>query len=348
MSDKPTVMDLFSGAGGLTWGFRRAGFESVLAVDFDRASCETYRANFCAGGTDHVICGPIENVARFVAADVIVGGPPCQGFSALGKRDPNDPRNSLWRHYFRAVDQVLPKVLVMENVPELLRSDEFGAFQQHVEGLGYSVTAQVLNAADYGVPQRRKRAIVVASRVGEPRLPPMTHSDPSSPEVRAGSLKPWVTVRDVIGDLPAQPTDLDWHIGRNPSEVSIERYRAVPAGGNRFDLQRNRPDITPRCWLEKPSGSTDLFGRLWWDRPAVTIRTEFYKPEKGRYLHPEADRPITHREAARLQSFPDDFTWMGSKIEVARQIGNAVPPLLGYAIARVIRSSLLASHAQAA
>jgi DNA (cytosine-5)-methyltransferase 1 len=141
---------------------------------------------------------------------------------------------------------------------------------------------------------------------------------------------------------------VDWHIGRHPNPVSLERYRAVPPGGNRFDLQRNRPDITPRCWLEKPSGSTDLFGRLWWNRPSVTIRTEFYKPEKGRYLHPEADRPITHREAARLQSFPDDFVWMGSKIEVARQIGNAVPPLLGYAIARAVYAALQESRARAA
>jgi DNA (cytosine-5)-methyltransferase 1 len=348
MGDKPTVMDLFSGAGGLTWGFREAGFLPVFAVDFDRASCETYRANFCPDEEDHVVCGPIENVARFAPADVIVGGPPCQGFSALGKRDPNDPRNSLWRHYFRAVDQVLPKILVMENVPELLRSGDFVAFREHVEGLGYRIAAQVLNAADFGVPQRRKRAIVIASRVGDPQLPQATHGDPTSWEVRSGLLQPWVTVRDRIGDLPLEPTDVDWHIGRHPNPVSLERYRAVPPGGNRFDLQRNRPDITPRCWLEKPSGSTDLFGRLWWNRPSVTIRTEFYKPEKGRYLHPEADRPITHREAARLQSFPDDFVWMGSKIEVARQIGNAVPPLLGYAIARAVYAALQESRARAA
>ena len=99
-------------------------------------------------------------------------------------------------------------------------------------------------------------------------------------------------------------------------------------------MARNRPDLTPRCWANKPTGTTDVMGRLWWDRPSVTIRTEFFKPEKGRYLHPEADRPITHREAARLQSFPDDFEFDGSKTEVARQIGNAVPPGLGAAIAR--------------
>ena len=105
---------------------------------------------------------------------------------------------------------------------------------------------------------------------------------------------------------------------------------------NRFDLLRLAPELTPECWVRKKSGSTDLFGRLWWDKPSVTIRTEFFKPEKGRYLHPQQDRPITHREAARLQSFPDTFRFVGSKTSVARQIGNAVPPLLAEAVAQVV------------
>jgi DNA (cytosine-5)-methyltransferase 1 len=105
---------------------------------------------------------------------------------------------------------------------------------------------------------------------------------------------------------------------------------------NRFDLQRRAPEITPKCWIRKISGGTDLFGRLWWNRPAVTMRTEFYKPEKGRYLHPEQHRPITHREAARFQSFPDTFIFSGSKIEIAKQIGNAVPPLLAARIADMV------------
>jgi DNA (cytosine-5)-methyltransferase 1 len=117
----------------------------------------------------------------------------------------------------------------------------------------------------------------------------------------------------------------------------LERYRVVyEQGMNRFDLQRLAPELTPECWIRKKSGGTDLFGRMWWDRPSFTIRTEFYKPEKGRYLHPVQDRPITHREAARIQSFPDSFQFKGSKIEVARQIGNAVPPLLGKAVAGVV------------
>ena len=152
----------------------------------------------------------------------------------------------------------------------------------------------------------------------------------------------WLTVRDVIGDLPIpvgteirnDEAPLNLHFGRNPTNISLERYQAVPPGGNRFDLLQNRPDITPQCWIKKKQGGTDLFGRLWWDRPSVTIRTEFFKPEKGRYLHPEQHRPITHREAARIQSFPDDFIFFGSKTEIAKQIGNAVPVKLAAAIAK--------------
>jgi DNA (cytosine-5)-methyltransferase 1 len=114
----------------------------------------------------------------------------------------------------------------------------------------------------------------------------------------------------------------------------------LPPGGNRFDLQKNRPDITPKCWIRKKTGSTDIFGRLWWDRPSVTIRTEFFKPEKGRYLHPVQNRPITHREAARLMGFPDNFKFLGSKVEIAKQIGNAVPPPLAGCLAREIKNIL--------
>jgi len=137
---------------------------------------------------------------------------------------------------------------------------------------------------------------------------------------------------------------LDLHFGRTPTDKSLARYSAVPPGGNRFDLQRNAPEITPQCWIRKKSGGTDLFGRLWWDRPSVTIRTEFFKPEKGRYLHPVENRPITHREAARLQGFPDTFRFCGTKIEIARQIGNAVPPPLAGCIARVVKALLLETH----
>jgi len=146
--------------------------------------------------------------------------------------------------------------------------------------------------------------------------------------------------------LTADPADSadKWHVGRNPTDLSLERYACIPPEGNRFNLfdldEEDQKRLIPDCWMNKRSGSTDVFGRLRWDKPSVTIRTEFYKPEKGRYLHPEEDRPITHREAMRIQTFPDDFEWRGGFSSVARQVGNAVPPQLAYCLALSISDAL--------
>jgi DNA (cytosine-5)-methyltransferase 1 len=328
-----TIADLFAGAGGLTEGFRQAGFRPTIAVEFDRWAAKTYAANF----GEHVLACAIEDVSvrahrgglewtgfnvdgetvvyETPLIDVLVGGPPCQGFSPLGRMndwDRDDPRNKLWRHYARILGTVKPKVFVIENVPELLTSGEFVTLRRTVRKLGYEVAFGVLNAANFGVPQSRRRAIIIGSRVGSPALP--NESD----ERRS--------VRDAIGDLPLLPNgETTLHRPRKPLASSIERYKCVPPGGNRFDLAQLRPDLTPACWKRKTSGSVDVFGRMEWDKPAPTIRTEFFKPEKGRYLHPEAHRPITLREAARLQTFPDEFVFAGSNVQIAKQIGNAVP-----------------------
>ena len=349
LASGPFVADLFAGAGGITEGFRREGFIPVAAVDFDLGAARTYAANF----GEHVLACPIEDVTverdgesltwtgigisgelmtiETPEIDMLVGGPPCQGFSPLGRMndwDYRDPRNKLWRHYVRILDVVRPKAFVIENVPEILKSGEFERLRRHVAGLdhGYELAYDVLDASFFGVPQRRKRAIIIGSRVGKPTLP--------TPDLRRG------TVRDAIGDLPLRPTGENWHVGRRPLPTSVERYRCVPEGGNRFDLMRKRPDLTPQCWLRKKSGSTDVFGRMRWDEPAPTIRTEFFKPEKGRYLHPKAHRPITVREAARLQTFPDDFVFLGSNVQVAKQIGNAVPVVLAQRIAAHLKGVL--------
>jgi DNA (cytosine-5)-methyltransferase 1 len=323
----PTVLELFAGCGGMALGFKRAGFDTVLTVEWDKAACDTLRSNI----TPRVAQCAIEEIDEFPKADVVIGGPPCQGFSNLGERVPYDPRRQLWRHYLRAVEQAQPKAFVMENVPPLLSSQEYVEITKAAERLGYSVDGWVLNAANYGVPQTRKRAIVIGIKGARPTPPPQTHWSPGKADTPLFEGKHWITVRDAIGDLPFEPTGEDLHWGRKPTDMSMKRYRHVPPGGNRFDLP---DDLQPECWKRKTKGGTDLFGRLWWDRPSVTIRTEFYKPEKGRYLHPEADRPITHREAARLQGFPDEYAFCGSKIQVGRQIGNAVPPPLAEAIAR--------------
>jgi len=338
-------MDLFAGCGGMTRGFVDSGrYEPVFAVEMDEHAASTYSANF---GVEHVVPDTIESVQTFPKADVVIGGPPCQGFSLLNRDRVGLERRTLWREYVRALRECEPKAFVMENVPQLLTSAEYRLFQKAAEDeLEFTVEGKVLNSADYGVPQRRCRAIVIGVLGGRVPWPEQTHFDPSKPIPLGG--QPWRTFREAVSGLSLQPTGEDWHNGRNPRPETIVRYRHVPPdGGNRFQMQdaldnAGLGDLVPRCWRNKPTGTTDVFGRLFWDRPAYTIRTEFYKPEKGRYLHPTEDRPITIREAARCMSFPDDFIFPADQkwTEIAKQIGNAVPPLLAQSIAAAVAFAL--------
>lgn len=362
-----TLIDLFAGAGGLTLGFTESlghVFVPVWANDFNAHAARTYNANFGEHCTTDDILGLVENRIDWIPkADVVIGGPPCQGFSLLNKQRDGDPRKQLWRPFLRIVEHSGAEIFVMENVPQLLGSAEHEEISEVAHLLGFKMAFAKLCAADYGVPQTRWRAFIIGCKFTHPSAffpPKKTHRRPG--DVETGMLfsedfdtyvsrpRPWRTVRDAIGDLPPpkgteirkEPSPLDLHFGRTPTPMSMRRYRAIPNEGmNRFDLQRRAPKLTPACWIRKTEGGTDLFGRLWWDRPAFTIRTEFFKPEKGRYLHPHQHRPITHREAARLQSFPDSFKFVGSKIEIAKQIGNAVPPMLAARIADCVFAMLV-------
>ncbi len=322
------------------------GFKSVFAVDWEKAAVDSYTLNF----GPHAACGDIEDWASgkypVPEADIVIGGPPCQGFSLLNKGRVGDSRRALWQPYLDLVEKSGASVFVIENVQWLLNSPEHAAIVERANELGFNTTGTLLNAADYGTPQTRIRAFILGWKHEFEKKVPFPPKPTHSRIKNHLCLKPWITVHDAIGDLPApegteirdNSAPLNLHFGRNPTEKSKLRYRAIPPGGNRFDLQKNAPELTPDCWIRKTSGGTDLFGRLWWDRPSVTIRTEFFKPEKGRYLHPEQHRPITHREAARLMGFPDDFQFSGTKIEIAKQIGNAVPPPLAGAVARHVKS----------
>ena len=302
-----TFVDLFSGAGGLAEGFRQAGFRSVYAVEIDRAAAATYEKNF----GHEVYAGPIEDLARIpVKADIVIGGPPCQAFSPLGKMSPAENHrelSKLWRHFLRIVQQVDPVAFVVENVPEFLTSREYELFAREMRRLGYSFVPGVLKAVEFGVPQKRKRGFTIAVRRGFPRLPqPNGHRR---------------TVREAIGDLPLEPTGISWHIGRNPRPESIERYKCVPPGGNRFDLLRARPDLTPGCWKRKKTGSTDVFGRLLWDMPALTIRTEFFNRRKDgiciRKLTARsliAKRPGCRRSPIRSPSLGRGSKWLSRSV----------------------------------
>jgi DNA (cytosine-5)-methyltransferase 1 len=346
-------VDLFAGAGGLSEGFRRAGgFVTVAGVEIEPTAAMTFALNhpaadtFTGGIAAWLSHGGVRNV------DVVMGGPPCQGFSNLGRRQVRDPRNALWRRYVDALTLCHPQYFVLENVADFLRSGQFEGLRQATRPSGllrdYRIESDVLNAAEFGVAQTRKRAIVLGSLrdLTAPGLPigPL-----------AGESDRWRTVRDTIGHLPVDVDRIDLpasrlliagrdrpgpfktadlHLGRRPTELSLARYRAIPEGGNRRNLPN---ELRSPCWRNHDSGSADVMGRLRWDQPSVTIRTEFWKPEKGRYLHPFADRAITLLEGALLQGFPEDYIWCGSKADIGHQIGNAVPIELGRAIGRHIR-----------
>ncbi len=358
------MIDLFAGCGGMTVGFKREGFDPVMSVEWDLAAAATYAANF---GESHTRWGDIEKVpdSEIPGAQVIIGGPPCQGFSNLGSKDVDDPRNTLWKQYLRFVVKARPEVFVIENVERFSRASEFElllAEADHGMIKDYELSHGVLLAADYGVAQRRPRTIVIGSRIGKIPLPDPTHA-----KVPSGDLLPWETVRSRIERLDPRPTTTelpesmteyfgqrirgefkgtDIHFGRQPTAMSLERYDHIPPGGGRFNL----PDhLLSRCWREKKTGTTDVMGRMRWDAPSLTIRTEFFKPEKGQYLHPQweegrpdhrVNRVITHYEASLLQDFPKDYLWCGSKTEIAKQIGNAVPSGLAAAIAKHLKGYL--------
>jgi DNA (cytosine-5)-methyltransferase 1 len=348
--EKLKIIDLFAGCGGLSQGFRQSGrYEPVAAVEKDLYAAATYAANF---GEDHVYQGDIADWLEgpLPRADVVVGGPPCQGFSNLGAKREDDERNELWERYVETLTRVKPKVFVLENVDRFLKTHQFDEFRSELEDghrlEDYEIDANVLKATEYGSFQLRRRAIVIGTRKG---IPKVKAPAPIYPEEEG-----WLTVKHAIGDIdetipedkidlprgrtveafgkviPGQYTAEDLHITRNYTDLSRKRFSTIPYGGNRFDLPEH---LKAPCWKKHSSGSGDVMGRLRWEKHSVTIRTEFFKPEKGRYLHPSQDRALSHHEAARLQGFPDEFLWCGTKLEIARQIGNAVPVQLAEALA---------------
>ncbi len=344
-SDRPraaskvlTVLDLFAGAGGLSAGLHAGShrFTTVRAIEMDIEAAASYAENF----GDVVYAGGIErwlSEEDVPSVDVVVGGPPCQGFSALGKREPNDARNLLWRHYAETIERAHPQAFIMENVPAFLKSDQFSIFADSFEADGplrdYRFEARVLNSADYGAAQVRKRVVVLGRHkdLGRPSFPnPAVLQTPRTVRDAFEGITPFAGQRDLPPrtmefrgqSLRGSFTSSELHIGRDYTDLSLDRFRSIPYGGGRFDLPE---DLKAACWKRHTTGSGDVMGRLVWEKPSVTIRTEFFKPEKGRYIHPTQHRAITHFEAARIQGFPDDYRFVGSKASIARQIGNAVP-----------------------
>lgn len=349
---KPTMIDLFSGVGGLSLGFEMAGFTVVLANEYDESIAKAYVQNrpHTKMIVNDITKLPIDSTFSPYRnkVDLIVGGPPCQGFSQKGKRKTiHDERNFLFKYYYEVVSLVKPTYFVMENVPNLLTAEN-GYFKKEItelfESLGYTISSDVLNAADFGVPQNRKRAVIIGKLGSEAiELPVPTEER--------------VTIWDAISDLAylnsgegeekqsykykpqsqyqrklRENSDYLYnHVATRHSDLALERLKLIPPNMGKEVLppEHRTKSIYSGTW-----------SRMLKDDVSVTITTRFDTPSSGRFTHPFLDRAITVREAARIQSFPDSFVFYGNKGSQMKQVGNAVPPLLAKAIADVIMSDI--------
>lgn len=340
------AIDLFAGAGGLSLGLRSSGFTIGAALDNDPIASETYRRNI----GDHIACASIEEVS---ATDLmkragvlrgectlLTGGPPCQGFSLQRRGSRIDVRNELVLQFVRMVEDIHPRFFLMENVGGLLTKhgkiflDEFG---RRAARLGYVIHVELLNAADFGVPQHRRRAFLVGERC-ESRASMFRF-----PARQSGFRHR--TVRDAIGDLPSPPLDGSCHPNyenhyreRRLSAINVERIQYVPQGGGRENLP---PHLQLNCHKNNLNHRhLDVYGRLSWAEPSVTLTARFDSFTRGRFAHPVEHRSITIREGARIQTFPDFFTFSGNREDQARQVGNAVPPVLAERLGEALLSAI--------
>lgn len=348
------IIDLFCGAGGLSLGFEQAGFQSVLGVDFNVAALETYQRNrqgvktFCGDLTDIQLKESIVEFAKNEGVCGILGGPPCQGFSLKGKKlGLEDSRNYLFQEYLHLVEAIEPAFIVMENVKALTNKTNAYFFNAILDGLsqmGFMVSHKVLNAKEYGVPQSRERVFIIAMRK-------------QVFDFDVIEKQKMVTVADAISDLyflnsgqgafeqdyilPAHSEYqqnmrrnnhfLYNHQASNHSAIALQKLVMIPSEGDKSSLPE---------YLKGKQQFDTTWGRLKWQQVSPTIDTRFDTPSNGCNSHPVLHRAITPREAARLQSFPDDFIFYGKKTEICKQIGNAVPPKLAYALAKSLKKYL--------
>lgn len=356
------VIDLFSGCGGLSLGFIQDGYTVKKAVEFDASIANTYKLNH---PEVDVIVADICNIDRsgvFKAgdADVIIGGPPCQGFSMAGARIRNgfidDPRNYLFKHYFNVVKTVKPTAFVMENVKGIMTMQDGKIFEEilrifsdakMLDGKPYKLYYKVVKAVEFGVPQKRERMIIIGTRNDVSDFEELWNQTREEIRQEYPHYFDAVTVEDAIGNLGSTTADgsidnpepvtnyqrylaadgkkIKNHTRTNHSKVAVDRMSRVANGENFTVLEETIHSVH--------SGS---YGRLCWDEQAPTITTRFDTPAGGRFIHPVEDRTLSPREAARIQSFPDDFVFYGNKTSVCKQIGNAVPPKVSYFLARLI------------
>ena len=350
------AIDLFCGAGGLSTGLKKSGFRLCLGVDIDEKALKTYKCNLkrtkiLKEDIKKVTGEKITELTGINRRDnfLLAGCPPCQGFSSLGKRDANDEKNELVYEYIRIINELEPSFILMENVPGMSTGVGKEIFKNVVKELeeNYHVEYATLNAADFGVPQIRKRLVLhgirndVYDNLGLDKekqkiLPKSTHSK----EKKKGYRK-WVTVRKAIFDLPILGAGESYddgiiknHKARSLSETNIERLQEIRLhGGNREMISE---ELQLECHKKENVSYTDTYGIIDPDKPAPTITSGCTIISKGRYCHPTQNRGLSIREAARLQSFDDKFEFQGNMGEMSLQIGNAVPPKLAQASGKVI------------
>lgn len=362
------ALDLFAGCGGLSLGLEMAGIHAVAANELEPVFCDTYRLNHPGA---QVIQGSVLDPSVFQSiakagrgADLVVGGPPCQGFSTLGKKDERDPRNQLFHAFLRMIEAIGPRMVLFENVAgfkRLYQGRAFDALAENLDRMGYRFEAQVLNAAAYGAPQLRERTIVVAWPKADPRrfaFPEATHAEQEDLFGRARFL----TLQDALGDLPVvgmgqardayafPPQNGFQALMRTGTDSALMEQEGPNHGARLMSVIATVPpggSIQDVPLAMRPKGYfLNTYARLWWDRPATTITRNLGTPSSSRCIHPLVDRGLTTREGARLQTFPDRFRFAGTRSQKNLQIGNAVPPLLGLAIGVAIRAFLEGQAAQ--
>lgn len=332
---RPTAIDLFSGAGGATQGLTDAGFSVIGAVEFDSNASASYRLNHPSVQLWEQDIRGLRATAMARELNLKPGElgllkacPPCQGFSTLaeGRIDRDDPRNELVKHTIRFVRALRPKAVLVENVPGLGRDQRSKDLLESLHRMDYNARVYHVNAVDFGVPQRRKRLIILALRGLKTKLPEsLKPSDPEEPR----------TVKQAFDQLASEVAPNDpLSIPRALPTAVQRRVEAIPVGGNRYDLP---PELQLACHKklakEGKSAATGSYARLRWEEPAPTMTTRCTTPACGPFLHPELHRPLTLREAAAIQTFPASYQFVGARGDVERQIGNAVPVKMAAAIA---------------
>ncbi len=360
------VVDLFAGVGGLSYGFCKDSFFNVIAANeilpntakaysLNHPNVKMYNMDIKDFGISNLVNDLRINENDI---DIVIGGPPCQAYSTVGKRLLDDPRGKLFQEYYRILKEFKPKFFLFENVKGILSMNK-GVLIEHIidlfKSLGYRVQMKLLNAADYGTPQIRERVIIVGNNIGKDFVfPEPTHYDPSLGTSLFNSfLKPYVTLGEAIGDLTvieageegfsysSEPQNeyqklmrkdapnliMDHSTSRNNPEL-IHLMTLLPDGGSPEDL----PEV-----IRPKSGFKNTYCRLWWNKPSTTITRNLGCPSSSRCIHPKSARSLSTREGARLQGFPDSYFFFGSRAEKNLQIGNAVPTFLSIALCKAVK-----------